>query len=189
MIDARDIAHHLGMTVRYGGGVRRFYSVAEHCVFVADLLAYQGKSREIIKAGLLHDAAEAYLGDIIAPLKYTLRAIEYGKSVSDNGIWFDPPPKEHRGVYGYLTEAIDHAVADAFEIDVDLLDHPDVKLADMWALKIEAAELTFNGGKDWRYPGTIPNGGELPPVVFWDGGMAPEVAGDEWLYQLGELDA
>jgi hypothetical protein len=35
MVDVRDIAHALGMKVRFNGHVHRFYSVAEHCCRVA----------------------------------------------------------------------------------------------------------------------------------------------------------
>jgi 5'-deoxynucleotidase YfbR-like HD superfamily hydrolase len=64
MIDINDIAHSLGMQCRFGGHVSMFYSVAQHSVFVA------GKApAELRKHALLHDAAEAYLQDITAPLK------------------------------------------------------------------------------------------------------------------------
>jgi hypothetical protein len=204
-IEAEDIAHHLSMLCRYGGGVRRFYSVAEHCCLVHDLLAWQGQDPEIVKAGLLHDAAEAYLGDIIAPLKYTLRLLEsrkngtvaqpetfagaYVGADAGNELWFEKPPKELRGMYSELTDGVERAIAAAFEIDAELLDDPAVKLADMWALKIEARELTSGQGKGWRYPGEIPNGGELPPSVHWAAGRNPFSAGPQWLGRLVRLGA
>lgn len=64
-----DIAHALSMVVRFGGHVRRPYSVAEHSVRVAECVAELGGSPEEIFWGLMHDAAEAYVGDIIWPLK------------------------------------------------------------------------------------------------------------------------
>jgi uncharacterized protein len=60
-----DIAHHLSMTCRYGGAVQRFYSVAEHSVLVSLFVA-----PEYAKEALLHDASEAYVGDLIRPLKH-----------------------------------------------------------------------------------------------------------------------
>lgn len=64
-----DIAHHLSMICRFTGAVRRFYSVAEHCCHVHDLLP-----EPLRAAGLLHDASEAYLCDLARPVKYGLGA-------------------------------------------------------------------------------------------------------------------
>lgn len=63
-IDPRDIAHALAMQCRYNGHCRRFYSVAEHCV----LLSAAVRPENALWA-LLHDAAEAYVGDMVRPLK------------------------------------------------------------------------------------------------------------------------
>lgn len=70
-VDWRDIAHSLAFTCRYGGHVRRFYSVAEHCAILAGYFLRLGKP-DLAKWALLHDAAEAYVGDIIRPLKPSL---------------------------------------------------------------------------------------------------------------------
>lgn len=63
-IDIADIAHALSLICRYGGHAIQFYSVAEHCVLMSQAVSEPSK-----KWALLHDAAEAYLGDIIRPLK------------------------------------------------------------------------------------------------------------------------
>lgn len=70
-----DIARALAMSCRFGGHVRRFYSVAEHSVVVANLLGERGFSVETRRIGLLHDAAEAYIGDLISPMKRALLAL------------------------------------------------------------------------------------------------------------------
>lgn len=60
-----DIAHHLALTNRFCGATREPYSVAQHSVEVS---LQCGDHRW----GLMHDAAEAYLGDVHKPLKNVL---------------------------------------------------------------------------------------------------------------------
>ena len=68
-VDPVDIAHALGLICRYGGHVNRFYSVAEHCV----LMSYAVAPENALWA-LLHDATEAYVGDMVRPLKNMMPA-------------------------------------------------------------------------------------------------------------------
>lgn len=64
-VDIVDIAHHLSQLCRYTGATPRFYSVAEHSYLMSFAVP-----REHQLCALLHDATEAYLGDIGRPLKY-----------------------------------------------------------------------------------------------------------------------
>lgn len=63
-IDIEDIAHGLAYQCRFNGQTRYFYSVAQHSLIVADLVP-----RCLRTPALLHDAAEAYMGDMVKPLK------------------------------------------------------------------------------------------------------------------------
>lgn len=65
-IHISDIAFALSNICRFGGHVQ-FYSVAEHCCHVADACPTHLKL-----LGLLHDATEAYLGDMVRPLKHQM---------------------------------------------------------------------------------------------------------------------
>jgi len=69
-----DIAHALGNQCRFNGHTMDFYSVAQHCVRVADLLDRRGYPLELQLFGLLHDAGEAYLGDITVPVQRAVGA-------------------------------------------------------------------------------------------------------------------
>lgn len=63
-IDIVDIAHALSQVCRYGGHSRFHYSVAQHSILVAE----KAHPVNALRA-LLHDATEAFLGDMIRPLK------------------------------------------------------------------------------------------------------------------------
>lgn len=112
-IHLADIAHHLSQVCRFGGATREFYSVAEHCVYVSRLVR-----PELAALALVHDAQEAYLGDVIKPLKNCLpdyQALEH--------VW-------------------EAAIAERFGFDS--LKHPEVKTADVAAVQAERRDLLPN---------------------------------------------
>lgn len=80
-----DIAHALSNICRFGGHCREFYSVAQHSVHVAEVARAKYysppvcMSRWALKQALLHDAAEAYLGDCVTPLKHSPWGTNYSE--------------------------------------------------------------------------------------------------------------
>lgn len=72
-IDIEVIAHSLSLQCRYMGHVKHHYSVAQHCIYVCDCIIKENRvdCREAL-AGLLHDASEAYLHDLVRAIKVGL---------------------------------------------------------------------------------------------------------------------
>lgn len=67
MIRPVDIAYALARICRFTGHTREHYSVAQHSLHVAELVPPEHRLE-----ALLHDAAEAYIGDMASPLKAML---------------------------------------------------------------------------------------------------------------------
>jgi uncharacterized protein len=114
-----DIAHALAMIPRYAGHCRFHYSVAQHSVMVASIVAATDPTLTL--AALLHDAAEAYLGDWSSPLKALMR---------DEGPNQLPPKLEAR---------VERVIGERF--GVDLSRNHTIKAADLVALATEKRDL------------------------------------------------
>ena len=120
-----DIAHALSNACRYGGHCLRFYSVAQHSVLVSNLVP-----DELSLHGLLHDAAEAYLGDMISPLRRTLR---------------DSSP-----MYEALHSRVDMAISRRFGLrPLTPAQAAALKHADLVALATERRDLMRPTGDEW----------------------------------------
>lgn len=83
MLDIEDIANSLSHICRYGGHLPHFYSVAEHSVHVANNLETLGYDTDTIITGLLHDAPEAYVGDMVRPLKQHQQFGKYHQQIEN----------------------------------------------------------------------------------------------------------
>lgn len=138
-IEIRDIACSLSKIVRFAGHVEWFWSVAAHSLLVARIVKDQGAPNRLQLAALLHDAHEAYIGDVPTPLKRKMGAM-----------------------YEDLKDTVDDAIALRFGLDASLFEDGLVKAADAIALRSEAAALKRSGGYDERWSRAWAPGLEKP---------------------------
>ena len=124
-LDAGDIARALANQCRFGGHCRVFYSVAQHSVIVSQLIERRGGDAEDAFAALMHDATEAYLGDMPHPLKHR----------SPLGAAFKA-----------AEERLERSIRDHFGIKADV---PEVKRVDRALLATE--RLAFSS-ETWHWP-------------------------------------
>ena len=124
-LDAGDIARALANQCRFGGHSRVFYSVAQHAVIVSELVEQRGGDVEDVFAALMHDATEAYLGDMPHPLKHRSPLGAAFKQAEDH---------------------LERALRERFAIKADV---PEVKRADRALL---ATERRAFSSEDWHWP-------------------------------------
>lgn len=72
LVDIDDITRSVSRQPRYLGHTVSPYTVAQHSVAMAKLAKVKGLSEDTQLAALMHDAAEAYCGDLPHPLKKVL---------------------------------------------------------------------------------------------------------------------
>lgn len=118
-----DIAYPLSTTNRFGSHAKPFLSVAQHSVLVCDIVRYEfGDNLELLQAALLHDAHEAFLGDVPRPMKPRL-----GEA------------------FRKLARTADAAIAERFEISVEAMHDPRIKEADITAMTNEGHLVMVTG--------------------------------------------
>jgi hypothetical protein len=195
-ISAQDIAWALGGLPRFTAHTSKFYSVAEHCCHVSDWVMSrpmvrvdegewvlgetddQPGTRRVSRFsrqqlalalwGLLHDAAEAYTGDISSPMKQALRILNPGASGSFKAI--------ERG----LNEAIFTALGVSGLVAIE---EPEViKRIDRRLLVDERSALLPRQSRTWS---EAVEGQEPLGVVI--GGWDREDARHQWLFRLDQL--
>ena len=135
-----DIAHALARQCRYNGHCNGFLSVARHSLWVSRHLDPRRWSPDtpsnagplLSMWGLLHDAAEAYLGDLIRPLKHN---------------------PEIGTVFGEAEARLEAVIASRFHLPYPM--PPEVKEADNYVLlNYELCGNSDNGdGARWSYFG------------------------------------
>lgn len=83
----QDIAHGLANLCRASGQTQFFYSVGLHSIYVSQDLAARGESRRRQLIGLLHDAQEAYISDLVSPVKAHLEEYQTLEARVEDVIW------------------------------------------------------------------------------------------------------
>lgn len=104
-----DIAHALSCTARFGGHLNQFFSVAQHCLIVEEQC--QGEDK---LWGLLHDASEAYLSDVVTPLKKS--EIFKGYKVIEKNL--EKVIFEKFGLFGDIPKSVDLIDKSSFLIEI-----------------------------------------------------------------------
>lgn len=124
-----DIAVALSRIPRFTGHTARPYSVAHHSLYCAEIVRPGTKAMRWV--ALLHDATEAYIGDVSSPLKRAMRTGPRGRSA-----------------YDVIEAQVYHAIALRFRLPAKL--PSEVKTADLRALLSEKRDLGFSRApREW----------------------------------------
>lgn len=137
-----DVARSLSQMCRFLGHTKEFYSVAQHCVLVSEHVP-----QEDALWGLLHDASEAYLCDLAAPIKR------------------DP----EMSIYRIAEDRLMRAVCQKFGLRPEM--PRSVMVADKLMLAREFRDVTTVDDLDWitEECGVAPCGN---PIVPWPSSLA-----------------
>lgn len=154
-----ELAHSLARLCRYAGHTPHLYSVAQHSLAVYTALAdtEHARDRRLMLAALLHDASEAYLVDIPAPIK-RLPGMQ---------------------AYRELERRVQRAILSAFlPGDVErYIDHVAITHADLAVLHREKLSI-LRSRLDW---GTLP---AAAPESIWTNGKALDTAFVESAFRI-----
>lgn len=134
----KDIAQALSKLVRFNGHARGLYTVAQHSVLCSRIVP-----SHLALTALLHDAAEAYIGDTPSPVKV-----------------FFPELKK-------FEKRIEEAIGERFGVTLVPLPKQ-VKEADVLMCAAEKRDL-MPSSEEWE---NMPDPKDIPPIYVWDRGRA-----------------
>lgn len=155
-----DIAMGLAHTARFAGQTTRFYSVAEHAVRVSRLVP-----RALALPALHHDSHEAYIGDIIAPLKAALRQLGADDAINKIANRLDA------AIAVALVEPMHPTFGEYYGRQfIEMVHTATVKAADDEVMYREAAALKWSHGVGEHWLNDAPY--ESWPDIGWSPGRA-----------------
>ena len=140
MVSIEDIAHALSQMNRFTGHCRYPYPVSQHSRFVSHLVP-----DEFALWGLLHDASEAYIGDMNRPLKH-----------------FSAAGESYRRVEKHLMNVI----CDKFNLSRE--EPPCVKEADDMMLYAEKQQLMYSPDFIYQWAEVKPADVKIVETSFYD---------------------
>lgn len=138
-VDINDIAWALSHLCRYNGHCDHFYSVAQHSVYVSYVVEELGGDP---KKGLLHDATECYIGDMVRPVKY----------------------RDGMQSFRDLEDRIGKVIEEAFQLDGEMMTK-EVKEGDNILLHTEKDQILMNS-PDWGWGEDIPRMEEKISLMY-----------------------
>ena len=154
-----ELAHSLSRIARFSGHTKgqHGYSVAQHSIYVSRLLP-----ASLRFAGLLHDAHEAFIGDITSPVKWLIEQ------------------KTRTGLFREIEKPLIQAIEERFDVALlpPRLSDNEVKVihtADLQMLAVEKRDLLHPGARLWS---ELP---ECPPNMYIDDVWSPEKASASFL--------
>ena len=140
-----DIAHALSRIARFNGHTRgeRPWSVAQHSLLVESLMPVAVEADPVTRLlALLHDAHEAYVGDIATPVKMALRSLTPPSYAGGTTRVVDP--------LAVVQAGLDIAIRDAFALpEPSEAQCQAIATADLLALRIERDALMAPPPRDW----------------------------------------
>ena len=194
-----DIAAQLSRICRFGGALKdgyyedwnmgidagtwvhfETYSVAQHCVLVS-----RNVPPEYALEGLLHDAAEAYIGDMIKPIKSQLTPSE--EAIRHIVEMYVKPFYSEKALasilkvvpdYKRMEKRVDAAIRARFGLPAEESEF--IKVADYRAVLTEHRDLQNHDGTDWGTAKLPPFDEQIIPVL-------PSVARQMFLDRFNEL--
>lgn len=132
MIEIEDVAHALARTCRFNGHTDDHYSVAQHSLIMVELADRHfdgGASPDFYLKTLLHDAGEAYISDIPAPIKHSIDEVHTKMSA--------------------LEDHLLRVMFEKYDLSVDPLLPPEIHDLDMELLKLEKRQVMKDKEGSW----------------------------------------